>query len=147
MKFQPKTEQEIQEERLLPEGEYSFQISGAEDTQSKAGNDMIKLTVRVFKPDGNFLLVDDYLVEAMLYKVLHLCEATGLKEDYDAGQLDSQKFIGKTGMLKLGIQKSDAFPDRNTIKDYIVDGKADIPKDDLAKTIDGDDDLEDEIPF
>ena len=147
MKFTPKTKQEINEDRMLPAGEYSFQISGAEDTTSKAGNEMIKLTLRVFKPDGKFLLVDDYLLEAVLYKILHLCEATGLKDKYDAGQIAAQDFIGKTGMLKLGVQKSEQYGDKNQVKDYIVDGKAEIPKDNLDKVIDGDDDMEDTIPF
>ena len=144
LKFTAKTEKEIQEERLLPEGEYSFQISGAEDYISKAGNEMIKLTVRVFKPDGNFLLVDDYLSEKMLFKILHLCQSTGLEDKYNEGVLNPNDLIGKSAMLKLGIQKSDGYPDRNSIKDYIVNKDADIPKDKLNKVIDGDDD---EIPF
>lgn len=106
MKFTPKSDKELAEERLLPEGEYGFEISGAVDKVSKAGNDMIELTVRVFKDDGNFLLVTDYLMEAILYKVAHACKACGLYDRYENGNLEADDFVGKTGQLKLGIQKT-----------------------------------------
>lgn len=150
MKFTPKTEKEIAEEKLLPVGDYPFQISAAEDYVSKAGNEMIKAEVRVFKPDGNFLLVDDYLGEFMMHKILHLCQATGLEDDYNAGLIKPENLVGKTGQLKLSIQKDKTgqYPDRNSIKDYIVGADLKIPKTDLDKLIDGDkDDLADEIPF
>lgn len=147
MRYTPKSEKEIAEERLLPEGEYPYQISGAIEKTSKSGNDMIELTVRVFKPDGSFVLVTDYLLESLAYKLRHAAVACGLEKIYDAGTLTADNFIGKEGMLKLGIQKdkNGQYPDRNSVKDYIVpkDGEAKvvIPKDSLTKI------LEDEIPF
>lgn len=156
MKFTPKSDKELAEERLLPEGEYGFEISGGEDKVSKKGNEMIELTVRVFKPDGNFNLVTDYLMEAILYKVSHAAKACGLEDKYESGDLHGEDFIGKTGMLKLGIQKDKEgqYPDKNVVKDYIVpkDGEENLPpkgsvasaeRMDKAKK----DDLEDEIPF
>ena len=152
MKFTPKSDKELAEERLLPEGEYPFEISGGENTISKSGNDMIKLTVRVFKDDGTFNLVDDYLLEAILYKVSHACKACGLQDKYESGQLSGEDFIGKTGMLKLGIQKDKDgnYPDRNTIKDYIVpkDGDAPVaPKGSVAADKAKPTVEEDDIPF
>ncbi len=141
-----KTKEQLLEESLLPAGEYSFQISAAEPAVSKSGNDMIVLTVRVFKPDGNFILITDYLLEAMQFKLVHACEACGLYDKYLTGEIHPGDFIGKTGVLKLGVQKSDDYPDRNTIKDYVAEKKADILKDALSNLIDGDDDS-DEIPF
>lgn len=153
MKFTAKSDKEIAEERLLPEGQYPFEISGGEDTTSKAGNDMIKLTVRVFKDDGTFSLVTDYLMEQMMFKLKHACDACGLSEKYKSGELLGSDFIGKTGELKLKIQKDTTgnYPDKNSIADYVVpkDGEEakKPPKDNLDKLIDGDDDMEDEIPF
>lgn len=132
MRFQPKSEKEIAESNLLPEGEYPFEISGGEDKVSKSGNEMIELLVRVYKPDGNFSIVHDYLLESIAYKLRHAAETCGLLEKYEAGELKGQDFIGKTGMLKLKIQKDKAgqYADRNTVADYIVkDGeKAELPK-------------------
>ena len=151
MKFTAKTDKEIAEEKLLPEGEYGFEISGGEDTTSKAGNDMIKLTVRVFKDDGKFLLVDDYLLESMMYKIKHACDACGLQEQYESGNLFGSDFIGKTGMLKLKIQRDTTgnYPDRNSIVDYIVpkDGEESVKPKGSNAAAEAGDGLEDEIPF
>lgn len=151
MKFQAKTDKEIAEERLLPDGKYGFEISGGEDTTSKAGNDMIKLTVRVFKDDGSFLLVDDYLMEKMMFKLKQACDACGLLDKYQSGQILGSDFIGKTGELELIIQedKTGNYPARNSVKKYLIPegGEAVKPKGSNAAAESGDDDLEDSIPF
>jgi hypothetical protein len=144
MRFMPKTEEEIAHDNLLEKGEYPFEISGGEDTQSKAGNDMIVLTVRVYKEDGSFNLVTDYLLEAIAHKLRHAAEACGLLDKYEKGELTGEDFVGKTGMLKLGVQeaKGDFFA-KNKINDYIV------PKDgEEKKELPKKPDLEDDgIPF
>jgi hypothetical protein len=62
----------------------------------------------------------------MIFKIKHFCEAIGLEEDYTNGALNLQKMIGRSGQLKLGIQKGkkkddsdDFYPDKNNVKDYI----------------------------
>jgi len=150
MRFTPKTEKEIAESNLLPEGEYPFEISSGADKISKSGNEMIELWVRVYKPDGSFNQVADYLLESIAYKLRHAAEACGLLDKYEAGTILGTDFIGKTGMLKLGItkDKNGQYPDKNGIKDYIVpkegEAKVSIPKDALQKTIDP---MADDIPF
>lgn len=149
MKVTPKSEKELQESHLLPAGEYPFQISAAEDTVSKSGNDMIKMTVRVFKPNGQFNLVTDYLLASMEFKIRHACEACGILDKYESGELCADDFIGKEGMLKLIVKVDDkgVYADQNSIKDYIVQKDTDkkpLPKSELTKAID---DLEDSIPF
>jgi len=153
MKFQSKTQKEIDEEKLLPEGEYGFVISDAKEKVSKAGNEMIELTVRVYKPDGKFVLINDYLMEKMLYKILHCSEACGLLERYNSGELQADEFIGKEGYAKIKTQKSTDpnYSDKSVISDYVVpkagEAKTFIPpKDNLNKALDGDE-LEDDIPF
>jgi len=160
LRFTPKSEKEIEEERLIPEGTYGFEVTQAVQTESKSGNDMIKVMMKVFKPDGNFVFVTDYIVltDNMMYKLLHFCQATGLEEAYESGEfaLDDAgalaDFTGATGELKLGIQKSDDYPDRNTVKDYIKAEASKAKKKtklQLSKEAQKplDDDLEDEIPF
>lgn len=131
MKFSPKSEKEIAEVNLLPEGSYPYQISQGEDKISKAGNEMIQLLVRVFKPDGSFNLVTDYLMEAVAHKLRHAADASGLTAKYESGQLLGADFVGKTGNLKLKIQKdkNGVYSDKNVIADYIVpkDGEAQAP--------------------
>jgi hypothetical protein len=151
MRFTPKSEKEIAEANLLSEGEYPFEVSTGADKISKSGNEMIELWVRVYKPDGSFNQVVDYLLESMAYKLRHAAEACGLLDKYEAGTILGTDFVGKTGMLKLGItkDKNGQYPDKNGIKGYIVpkegDAKVTPPKDALAKTLS--DDLADDIPF
>ncbi len=146
MRFTPKTEKEISESNMLPEGEYTFEVSSGADKISKSGNEMIELWVRVYKPDGTFNQVADYLLESIAYKLRHAAEACGLLDKYEAGTILGTDFIGKTGTLKLGIQKdkTGAYPDKNTIKDYILpkegESRVALPKD-------KNDGLEDAIPF
>lgn len=150
MRFTPKSEKEISEANLLPEGEYPFEISSGADKISKSGNEMIELWVRVYKPDGSFNQVPDYLLESMAYKLRHAAEACGLLDKYENGSILGTDFIGKTGMLKLAItkDKTGQYPDKNGIKDYIVpkegEAKVAIPKDALQKTVDT---MADDIPF
>jgi len=150
MRFAAKTQKEIDESKLIPEGEYSFEVSSAADKISKSGNEMIEVWLRVYKPDGSFIQIADYLLESIPHKLLHICETLGLSAKYQSGQLTGNDFQpGMAGKLKLGIQKDKTgnYPDRNAVKDYIVDGKAEIPKDGLSKMLDKKDDMEDSIPF
>ena len=141
MKFQPKTEKEIDVSRLLPEGQYSFEVMKAEEKLSSKGNDMIVLSLRVFKEDGTFITVTDYLMEAIAYKLRHAADACGLIHEYEGGILSSEGFVGKTGELKLKIQqdKEGKYPDKNVVSDYI---KSDKSKPETKKQP-----TDDEIPF
>ena len=149
MRFTPKTAKEIAEMRILPDGEYPFQITSAVDKVSSKGNDMIEVWMRVFKPDGNFIQVVDYLMESMAYKLRHACEATGLIDRYESGQLQPDELVEKTGMLKLTTQKgTGGYSDKNVVKDYIVSGEAvklPVNKNDLIANLTTD--PNDEIPF
>jgi len=128
MKFTPKTEEQISKEKLLPDGDYPFEIAKAVDKTSKAGNEMIELNIRVFKSDGSFIFVNDYLLESMLYKLLHAANACGLTRQYEQGLLVANDFVGKQGYLTLKTDpgKGDFGP-KNVVKDYIKSDAAAKP--------------------
>lgn len=122
MKFQPKTEKQIAEESLLPVGTYSFQVVEAKEAVSKGGNDMIVLKNQIYRDDGSpSLMVDDYLVSSIAYKLRHAADACGLIAEYESGELQALDFEGKSGQLKLRIQKDKEgkYPDKNVVGDYI----------------------------
>lgn len=154
MKFEPKTDKEIAESNLLPAGTYPFQISGAIDDISKSsGLEMIVLTVRVFKQDGNFNLVTDYLSSSpkAAFKLNNICKAVGLKEKYESGTLDATDFIGKQGMLDLVIKPGDGkYSDQNSVKSYLMPKEDNplraLPKKDVRGTV-AEDLMADDIPF
>lgn len=137
--------QEVQENKFTPwpAGEYDFEVVSAEEQTSKAGNPMIKLRLKIFNAEGNERTQFDYLISTAnaAYKLKHFCESVGL--DYAAAAWDCDDCVGRSGRLKLNIQKgNDAYPDdRNGVADYISGETAPVSTKSLK------DELNDEIPF
>ncbi len=121
MQFNPCSEQEISDRKLLPKGDYDFEILDAWEKASEAGNPMIELKVRVSK-NGNGLtrVLADYLLPKRPEKLRHCCAACDLIGEYESGSLNDEDFRGKRGRLKLAVEKgrNGYFP-RNVIEDYI----------------------------
>jgi hypothetical protein len=120
MQFQPKTEKEIAESRLLPRGEYDFEIIDAKETTSAAGNDMIELKLRVSHGDGSPRTLTDYLLARRAGKLRNCCSACGVLDKYESGVVSDDDFPGKRGRLKLAVEKKKGWPDRNVIADYVT---------------------------
>jgi hypothetical protein len=94
MDFQPQTEKQIADSKLLPKGNYDFEIVDAEEKKSSAGNDMIELKVQVSKGNGLARTLPDYLVPKRAEKLRHCCAACGLLEKYERGVLADDDFVG-----------------------------------------------------
>lgn len=182
MQVTPKTKNEIDAMNLWSKGEYGFEVVEKAklgeneyftmDTVSKikpdgkGGNEMIQLVVNVFHPEGWKIVLMDYLLDAMPEKLFHAVHACGLEDKYNAGALLASDFVGKTGNLKLYIQKGkpkndgsgENYPDRNAIGNYII-GEATQSTPQKTKTAAGivtsvnsenpapADDFDDEMPF
>ena len=126
MQFTPRSAEDIASDNLFPEGEYDFEVISATDEISKSsGNEMIHLKLRVYHPNGSgrFVLVDDYLLESVAFKLRHACDATGLTTEYETGSLEAHEFEGRAGRVKLRVQKSEIYQDKNAVKDYVPAGK------------------------
>lgn len=133
LKFTPKTEEEVKSAGMFDPGVYDFEIVKAEDQTSKAGNDMVKIVLKVFHQNGDFILMSDYLLtdESMAFKLRHCCAAIGILPKYESGELESGDFVTGTGQIKLKIDKGkpkkdeggnltgEMYPDRNGVVDYI----------------------------
>ena len=143
MRFEPKTAQEIDEAGLLTAGVYDFEVMEAEDTQSKAGNDMAAIVIRVEDASGRSFKVQDWLVatDGGAYKVRHFAESVGLLAEYEKGDMPAGFMIGKTGRAKIAVKPADGqYRAKNTVADYV--GEAAAPVKVSTR------DLEDsEIPF
>jgi hypothetical protein len=170
MKFTPKTEEQLKAEAntVWPKGEYEFEVlSEASFGQktletvnrtSNAGNDMLQLIVKVYNPDGKTRNVVDYLMETMGFKLRHACEACGLVDNYNSGELSAHDFIGKIGKLTLDIQPESVgkdgktYSEKNVVKDYVKPASAAAVSHSKAKanayqaqtTAEA---LDDEVPF
>ena len=120
MNFQPKTEQEIHDAKLWKKGEYAFEVTAAEEKQSKAGKTMIELRLRI--TDGkNARTISDYLLDETAGKLRHAASACGLLDKYEQGSLADGDLRGKRGRLVLGVEKDrkKVYPDKNVVLDYV----------------------------
>ncbi len=146
----PLTDKQLKEGDLIPKGVYNFQVMNAEESISKAGNDMIKILVKIWMDDGRERTIYDYLLESMEFKLGHFAEVTGLLDQYKNNKLNAQDCIGKTGSLKIGIQsdKNGEYPDKNSIIDYITTPKSSMSHPAAMKPLPVvKDDLDGDIPF
>ena len=119
MHFQPKSEQEIAESKLWKTGVYDFEVLDAFEKTSKAGNPMIELKLRL--SDGvRTRIIWDYLLEETPEKLRHACAVCGLLDKYETGVLSNDDFVGKTGKLRLIVEKGKGrYADKNAIADYL----------------------------
>lgn len=145
--FNPKSEAEIQaeeqarlEEFLWPAGDYPYEIvSGGTHTSKEVfdedgnfksgGNKSVKLKVRLFKDDGKYQEIFDYLAGdgKFAFKLRHAAYASGLGGNYESGKLNPSDFEGKTGVAKVFIQKAqNGYPAKNSISDYVLDQAASV---------------------
>lgn len=158
MRFDPKTETEVL--NLLPKGVYFFEVTNAKDTSSKAGNDMMVLTLKVYN-DEQSKTITDYLVgqiDSMAYKIRHFAESIDMLTEYESGEMLAETVIGAAGQCKVDIDEKDpAFPPKNVIRDYVKrvvkQGAPSTPAPKVAakratkKAVTADDMPDDSIPF
>lgn len=160
MNFTPKSETEIKKEEeqrsVWPRGQYDFEVVNYSDEVSKNGNDMIKLQLRVYHPDGGTRTIFDYLMPAIAAKLRHACDCMGLTDRYESGQLEAQDFDGGVGKLILYIKKgTGGYADQNAVADYVKAEanatRAERPTATRTATGGGgrkaQSDIDDEIPF
>lgn len=128
MKFQPKSEQELQAMNLIDPGTYQFEVVTATDKISKKGNEMIEVQLKIWDINGHEHIVYDYLLESMAYKLKHFADVCGLGDKYLAGELGSLDCVGRGGKVELIIQDGQPKPDgglypaKNAVKDYVLKG-------------------------
>lgn len=131
MRFEPKTEKQLAEEGMLPADTIcDFEVVEAKDTTSKAGNEMIALQLKVWRPNGSTMLMRDWLVSNMQGKVLGFAKSVGMRAAYDAGEFHAEDLVGKCGKVKLGIEPAQGdYPARNRVASYVNgEGRAQPPK-------------------
>lgn len=130
MNYIPKTEEELAQESLLPDGTYDFEIIETSEGYSKKGNEMITLKLCVFDTDGSTRNIFDYIALGNNFgerKLRHAANACGLIDVYMSGKLADITFLNATGKILVKQQKgTDDFPlPKNIVSDY-------LPRDDNA---------------
>lgn len=114
------TEADLSRPTLLEAGVYPFEVIGASEEISKAGNEMIKIKINVRGDKGQSAHIYDYLMEKMAFKLRHFCEATGLLVKYEAGTLSQLDCEGKKGWVRIKVEPAKGNYDaKNSVEDYI----------------------------
>lgn len=119
MRFEPKSEDQLKAEFLLPDGEYDFTVTEAEEKQSAKGNDMIALKLTAYTPDGGERTLRDWLMAGSL-KLRSFCVGTGLDALYEAGELTDRDCVGRSGKCVIVTRddKTGQYGPQNAVKNY-----------------------------
>lgn len=126
MKYDPKDG----EPDLLPEAWYDATLS-AEERVSKAGNDMMVVTARIYH-QALPIDIDTYFVtgkKASINRLKKLCGVLGI--DFDAGVVTSTMFNGKGCKVQVKTEHSDdpKWDDKNVVA-YFASSDSTPPNDD-----------------
>jgi hypothetical protein len=123
MRFEPKTEKEIIESYLLPDGVYDFVVVKATDSVTQKGEECLNLQLKVFDKDGSARTVFDTFYSNNELKIRHFAYAVGLGPLYETGIIESFNCQDKQGQVKLkkGIAK-DGTP-KMFVMDYVIEEK------------------------
>ena len=151
MRFEPKSEDELNKFSVMPAGDYDFEVKDAEEQLSKAGNEMTKLTLAVYDNDGEPNFVFDYLVASAksMFKLSTFAKSVGLYSNYEAGNIPADLMIGRIGRCKLGIEPANGqYAAKNKVLSYYEmkggQAPANNPKPAQGSPMP---DLDDSIPF
>ncbi len=88
MKFTPLSEEEILKEGLCPDGTYIYQVIKSEEKVSKAGNEYLAFTLKVWDLEGREHLIFTNLALIKLLK--HFCDVNDMKELYQHGVITAE---------------------------------------------------------
>lgn len=127
MKFEPKTKEQFNDERLIPAKTIcSAEVVKAEEKTSKAGNPMIAITLKVYH-GANSVFVNDWLV-AGGQKLLNFCDLAGLGDAYMKGDVTADLVNGRSVTVKVGVEDSQGdYPAKNKVVDYVAPKVASKP--------------------
>ena len=120
MKFKPQSEEEAAsaERRPLPAGIYDAEVLEVVETRSKAGNDMLKIKLGVFRPQGGHDWIYDYITDTS-YRLGQLMSACGLSEQYQKGEVHPDELEGKSFKVTLKIDPARGeYSERNSVGRY-----------------------------
>lgn len=94
----------------VEEGDYPFTVVKADQTFSKAGNEMINLELAIEAGESTIKIYDRLVfTDKALGFIKRFCEATGLDDQWEAGNLEASDCLGTEGVvhIELGEKKDD----------------------------------------
>ena len=150
MKFAPKSPEELALDGLFPAGKYPFEVIKSEDAVSKSGNEMVKLSLKVYGQGERVTTVFEYLMASNQQRLSQFCTFTGLAAKYEAGELEASDCEGRQGWVCIKIQPAkDGYDPRNVVNYYCPKPEGTVAGAPAARLAAKPNDLEelDSIPF
>lgn len=151
MQYEPKSEEQLNKERCIPEGTYPFEVVESRDRVSKSGKEMIEIKMKVYDDEHRSHLVYDYFLSGIMeFKLRHFCVTTNMLDRYEGGSLGAEDCIGRSGMIIISHSKDKEDPDKIWVKakDYEKSESAISKKPAINVSEEGDPGiLDDDIPF
>lgn len=148
MNYKPATQKQVNEARLVPSGDYDFEIVKAEPKASKEKQrPMLIVNHKIFVGESFRFINQMFMLDDDSFgKLRNLCECVGLLEKYEAGTLEPQDLVATAGKLKLKVGYDDfRGEDVNKVTRYIVPKVGDEAK---PKTVKKKSPIADEdVPF
>lgn len=140
MKFNP---DELEETTPMQPGIMNYEIVEAKERQSKSGNDMIELGIKIMDDDGRNLTIKDFLVgtTSSLWKIHQFCQSNNL--DFNGGVLNPNDIVGQTGQCETTQETIEDGRQMLKIKKYIRQDKQQSLSSPAQEEVPFDDD----IPF
>lgn len=150
MKHKPMTDEQLAALGLMEDGIYDFEVIAAENKVSSKGNDMMEIKLNVFDSEGEPRSKRDWIMPQMAKKFKHFHNACDIMDKYNAGTLEPEDVIGKTGKLMI---KTEPYTNKdglqvmsNKIDDYVkrdnLEAYSKASSKAAGETLEGDD-----IPF
>ncbi len=123
MNWTPKSEEQIKQEVLCPEGKFPFTILEAGNATSKKGKAMIAMKVNVHGPGKDYHVYDYISPHFMEHRFRHFFFCVGRGADYERGSLgDTKRLEGLEGYAYVGQQEAqNGYAPKNVIEDYAVE--------------------------
>ena len=125
MRFEPISEEKAAEtsnSSPFPRGDYDFEVTAAAEGVSSAGNEQFAVELFIYNQEGKRRKIFDYLGIAanMQWKFRQFCEAIGMIDKYEAGEINDYEMIDRVGRASIGIQNATAeYPARNRVMKYL----------------------------
>lgn len=111
MKYDPKATP------CLPDGDYEGVIHDAKEGRSKAGNEMVIITWKVYANSGDAIEITDYIVDHQPWKLKRIAKAIGKLAAFETGEFRPEDYIHGSATLTLTTKEDDYGP-KNEIKVY-----------------------------
>lgn len=123
-------EQFDEQRKLLPPGNYNFEVISVNDKPSSAGNPMLTLKLRVWDGAGKEHYLTDWLVATpeAAFKIKQFWECVGFPEKYEQGEVNLHEFPGLQGELKSGIKPDKQGVDQARVVTYLTGKPANKPQ-------------------